>query len=434
MTQNGHDRGRWPLAPLCAEPADRTPPWPYAAPVRWIKQLIEGRDLWLDTAVAAAFTVVAVLLGSEPEPGAGWQAQDGLGIALTCLVNAPLALRRRAPLTVFAVSCSAWALFITLDYWPVVNSMGPFFALYTVASLRRRCPALACTVLVGVVWVYAGWRAGQATPAVLAQAAVFPAVGCRVGIAAQVSARRADRLAELAEQLRREQQDRMRRAVAEEQRRIARELHDVVAHHMSVINVQGGLASYVFDSEPDTARAALRTINETSQEGLGELRRMLTLLRTGPEDGARPEDAEGAPYAPMPGLSRLGEMVERVRAAGVPVDLRTEGNPRSLAPGVELCAYRVVQEALTNVIKHARPAEAVVVVTYGAEELTVTVTDDGRPERSLPANVPPSAGHGLIGMRERARLYGGTVDVGPRADGGFRVCLTLPTAARTAGE
>ncbi|MEU5225586.1 sensor histidine kinase [Streptomyces toyocaensis] len=407
--------------------------------MRWIKRLIERRDLWLDTAIAAAFTVVAVLLGGEPEPGADWQAQDGLGIALTCLVNAPLALRRRAPLTVFAVSGSAWALFITLGYWPVVNSMGPFFALYTVASLRPLRPAVVCTVLVGAVWMYAGWRAGQATPAVLAQAAVFPAVGCRAGVAAQVSARRADRLAELAEQLRREQRDRMRHAVAEEQRRIARELHDVVAHHMSVINVQGGLASYVFDSEPETARAALRTINETSQEGLGELRRMLTLLRTGPEDGTdpeglRPADAGATPYAPMPGLSRLGEMVERVRAAGVPVDLRTEGTPRSLAPGVELCAYRVVQEALTNVIKHARPADAVVVVAYGPRELTVTVTDDGRRERPLPANVPPSSGHGLIGMRERARLYGGTVDVGPRADGGFRVCLTLPTAVRTAGK
>lgn len=391
--------------------------------------------------IAVAFTVVAVLLGREPERGSGWQPQDGLGIALTCLVNAPLALRRRAPLAVFLTSASAWALFITLDYWPVVNSMGPFFALYTVAALRPLCPALACTALVGAVWVYAGWRAGQATPAVIAQAAVFPAVGCRVGIAARISARRADRLAELTAQLRREQQDRMRRAVAEEQRRIARELHDVVAHHMSVINVQGGLASYVFDSQPETARTALRTINETSQEGLGELRRMLTLLRTGPEDGTDTDpgglgdaDAGTAPYAPMPGLSRLAEMTERVRAAGVPVTLRTEGTPRSLPSGVELCAYRVVQEALTNVIKHARPAGATVVVAYGPRDLTVTVTDDGQRERSLPANVPPSSGHGLIGMRERARLYGGTVDVGPRADGGFRVCLTLPTAVRAAGK
>ncbi|MFE1511642.1 sensor histidine kinase [Streptomyces sp. DSM 116494] len=409
--------------------------------MRWIKRLIEGRDLWLDVTVAVAFTVVAVLLGREPERGAGWQAQDGVGVALTCLVNAPLAFRRRAPLTVFLVSGAAWALFIGLGYWPVVNSVGPFFALYTVAALRPLCPAVACTVLVGVVWVFAGWRAGQATPAVLAQAAVFPAVGCRAGVAARISARRADRLAELTEQLRREQRDRMRRAVAEEQRRIARELHDVVAHHMSVINVQGGLAGYVFDSDPETARTALRTIGETSQEGLGELRRMLTLLRTPPEDGAGAPadglgeaDAGATPYAPMPGLSRLGEMAERVRAAGVPVELRTEGTPRPLAPGVDLCAYRVVQEALTNVIKHARPAAATVVVAYGPRELTVAVTDDGRPKGSLPANVPSSSGHGLIGMRERARLYGGTVDVGPRADGGFGVCLTLPTAVRTTGK
>jgi signal transduction histidine kinase len=403
--------------------------------VHRITRLLERRTPWLDATIAVAFTVVAVLLGREPEPGTGWQPQDGLGIAVTCLVNAPLAVRRRAPLTVFAISGSAWALFITLDYWPVVNSMGPFLALYTVAALRSVRPAVVCTAVVGVVWVYAGWRAGQPTPAVVAQAVVFPAVGCRFGVAARVSARRADRLAELAGQLRREQADRMRRAVAEEQRRIARELHDVVAHHMSVINVQGGLARYVFDSEPDTARAALDTINETSQEGLGELRRMLTLLRTGPDDatGADPDGPDGAgttPYAPMPGLARLTEMAERVRAAGVPVDLRIQGTARPLAPGVELCAYRVVQEALTNVIKHARPADATVVVAYGRQDLTVTVTDDGTRERSLPANVPPLSGHGLIGMRERARLYGGTVDVGPRADGGFRVCLTLPTSAR----
>jgi signal transduction histidine kinase len=128
----------------------------------------------------------------------------------------------------------------------------------------------------------------------------------------------------------------------------------------------------------------------------------------------------------MPGVSRLGEMAERVTAAGVPVDLQTRGTPRPLTPGIELCAYRVVQEALTNVLKHARPANATVVVSYDPRELTITVTDDGRPHRSLPDNVPPSSGHGLIGMRERARLYGGTLDVGRRAEGGFRVRLVLP--------
>ncbi|PTM89886.1 signal transduction histidine kinase [Streptomyces sp. VMFN-G11Ma] len=397
--------------------------------------MIGRRQRWfLDVSIAVAFTVVAVLLGHEPERGADWQPQDALGIAVTCLVNAPLAARRRFPLVVFAVSSSAWVLFITLDYWPVVNSMGPFLALYTVASLRPLRPAVGCAVVMGVVWVYAGWLAGQPSPAVFAQAVVFPAVGCRFGVAARVSARRADRLAELAEQLRREQQDRMRRAVAEEQRRIARELHDVVAHHMSVINVQGGMASYVFDSAPETARSAIRTINETSHEVLGELRRMLTLLRSDPDTGgpdASPHRSDGdapgsTPYTPMPGVSRLGEMAERVTAAGVPVDLQTRGTPRPLTPGIELCAYRVVQEALTNVLKHARPAKAEVIVSYGPRELTITVTDDGRPHRSLPDNVPPSSGHGLIGMRERARLYGGTLDVGRRAEGGFRVRLVLP--------
>ncbi|MFI9580350.1 sensor histidine kinase [Streptomyces sp. NPDC052236] len=384
-----------------------------------------------------AFTAVSVLLSREPPPSSEWQTQDALGLTLTCLINAPLLARRKAPVVVCTVACSLWAVFIALDYWPVVNSMGPALALYTVASLCPLRPAVVCTVLVGAVWAYAGIRAEQGSMAtVAAQAVVFPAVACRFGIAARISTQRAERLAELARQLRHEQRDRARRAVAEEQRRIARELHDVVAHHMSVVNVQAGMAGYVFDSAPDTARGALRAIAETSHEALGELRRMLTLLRTGPDnvrDGDRADSEEGnagdTPYAPMPDLARLGEVAERVRAAGVPVDLRIEGEPRSLAPGVQLCAYRVVQEALTNVIKHAPSASATVRVEYRPGELLVHVTDDGRRDRSLPANIPPSSGLGLIGMRERARLYGGAVDVGPRAEGGFSVRLILPTSA-----
>ncbi|MEV5972172.1 ATP-binding protein [Streptomyces sp. NPDC051921] len=131
----------------------------------------------------------------------------------------------------------------------------------------------------------------------------------------------------------------------------------------------------------------------------------------------------------MPGLAGLADMTERVRAAGVPVDLTTTGTRRPLPPGTELCVYRVVQEALTNVLKHAHPARATVLVEYRPTELRVTVTDDGRSDRQDPAKLPPRSGHGLIGMRERARLYGGTVDAGPRAEGGFRVCLVLPVAS-----
>jgi signal transduction histidine kinase len=321
-----------------------------------------------------------------------------------------------------------WAGYVAAGYWPVVNCLAPMLALYTVAASRPLRTAFACAVPTGAVWLYAGCTAAKGSvPTVIVQSVVFGLVMIRFGHAARLSAERGDQLAVLSERLRREQAERSRRAVAEEQGRIARELHDVVAHHMSVISVQAGMAGYVFGSDPGAAHDALRTISDTSREGLEELRRMLAVLRT---DGPGDDGPGPASYDPVPGLGRLDEMAGRIRAAGVPVELTVTGRPRPLAPGVELCAYRVVQEALTNVLKHAHAARAEVVVAYGARQLSVTVTDDGGAGgRTDPDRIPPGAGHGLIGMRERARLYGGTVDIGPRPEGGFGVRLTLPTSA-----
>ena len=271
------------------------------------------------------------------------------------------------------------------------------------------------------LWIYAGAISADASmPSVVGQAVGFSLVLWRFGYVAR-------RSTELARQLKREQDERARREVAEERGRIARELHDVVAHHMSVISVQAGLATFVFASDPATARAALGTIAGTSGEALEELRRMLRVLRAG--DG---ESGDDAPAAPMPGLARLDEMVERVRAGGVPVELRVTGAPRPLAPGVELCAYRVVQEALTNVLKHARGASATVELAYRRRHVEVAVTDDG--EGVILDRVRPGGGHGLIGMRERAKLYGGAISIGPLSEGGFAVRLTLPTSARAAAR
>nr|WP_234044979.1 histidine kinase [Streptomyces adelaidensis] len=381
----------------------------------------------VDVGLALAFTAASMLLGHEQVPAPGWEPLDSSGYALTALVNVPVAARRRAPVAVCLIVCAAWTGYISAGYWPVVNCLAPMLALYTVAAARSPRTALGCAALTGGVWMYAGLTAQESSMAtVTVQAVVFPLVMCRFGHAARVSAERGDQLAVLTEQLRREQAERARRAVAEEQGRIARELHDVVAHHMSVISVQAGMAGYVFGSDPGAAHEALRTISDTSREGLEELRRMLAVLRT---DGNG--DARGpASYDSVPGLGRLDEMAGRIRAAGVPVELTVTGRPRPLAPGVELCAYRVVQEALTNVLKHAHAARAVVVVAYGVRQLSVTVTDDGgSKERTDPDRFLPGAGHGLIGMRERARLYGGTVHIGPRPEGGFGVRLTLPTSA-----
>ncbi|MFI1680992.1 sensor histidine kinase [Streptomyces sp. NPDC020607] len=378
------------------------------------------RPLAVDALIAVALTTVAVLLGQEPVKQ-GWIALDPLGYALVALICLPVAARSRAPLSVLLVVHLAWFVYVTVGYWPVVGTFGPMLTVYTVASLRSPRTSLACAGLMAALWIYAGAISeGASMPSVVGQAIGFSLVLWRFGYVAR-------RSAELARQLKREQDERARREVAEERGRIARELHDVVAHHMSVISVQAGLATFVFGSDPATARAALGTISGTSGEALEELRRMLRVLRA--EDGEHGGDAPGAP---MPGLARLDEMVERVRAGGVRVELRVTGIPRPVAPGVELCAYRVVQEALTNVLKHAHGAAAAVELAYRRGHIEVSVTNDG--QGVIQDRVRTGSGHGLIGMRERAKLYGGAISIGPLSEGGFAVRLTLPTSARAAAR
>ncbi|MGA4850772.1 sensor histidine kinase [Streptomyces sp. G5(2025)] len=380
------------------------------------------RPLVVDALIAVALTTVAVLLGQE-SVRQGWPELDASGYALVVLANAPAVLRGKAPVAVLLFVLVVWIVYVRAGYWPVLNTFAPMLTVYTVASLRPARVSLPCAALMGSVWIYAGVvTAGSNMGAVAAQAIGFPLVIWRFGYAAR-------RTAELARQLKLEQDERARREVAEERGRIARELHDVVAHHMSVISVQAGLATFVFGSDPATARAALGTISGTSGEALEELRRMLRVLRA---EGGEPGGGDAAPEAPMPGLARLDDMVERVRAGGVPVTLRVTGTPRPVAPGVELCAYRVVQEALTNVMKHARGAGATVELAYRARHIEVSVIDDGK--GVIQDRMRTGSGHGLIGMRERAKLYGGTISIGPLSEGGFAVRLTLPTSAQAAAQ
>ncbi|MFE1318578.1 sensor histidine kinase [Kitasatospora phosalacinea] len=383
----------------------------------------------MDSVLAALYAVGSLVLGQEAPP-APWHPVDALGRVLILLVGGALVARRVAPVPVLAVVVALWLGYIGCGYWPVVNSPAVLLALYAVAAAHRTRTAAVCAAAVGAAWLVAGLLGGRYTalPAVAVQAVAFPGVVAFLGRTAGVSAERSRRLAELTDRLRAEQELRAERAVTEERVRIARELHDVVAHHMSMVSLQAGMAGYVVEADPATAKGALETIAATSREALEELRRLLALLRVGPEHG--PDEA--AEYAPAPGLDRLEELVRRVRAAGVPTELRLEGTPFRLPPGMDLCAYRVVQEALTNVLRHAGPAAAVVLVRYAARTLTVRVTDDG----SRPA-VPDGAstgGHGLIGMHERAKIYRGTVSAGPRAGGGFEVELRLPAPHAAGGE
>ncbi|AZM89719.1 MULTISPECIES: sensor histidine kinase [Streptomyces] len=229
-------------------------------------------------------------------------------------------------------------------------------------------------------------------------------------------------LVERNQRLEKEREAQAKVAVAAERARIARELHDVVAHNVSVMVVQADGAAYVMDVAPDQAKEALQTISGTGRQALAEMRRLLGVLRTG-------EPQESEDYVPQPDVEQIEVLVEQVRAAGLTVDFEVEGAPRRLPSGVELTAYRIVQEALTNTRKHGGPdASASVRLVYFDDGLGLLVEDDGRgaAHELYEDGGADGAGHGLIGMRERIGMVGGTLDAGPRPGGGFRISALLP--------
>ncbi|MEU8525659.1 MULTISPECIES: sensor histidine kinase [Streptomyces] len=229
-------------------------------------------------------------------------------------------------------------------------------------------------------------------------------------------------LEERASRLEKEREAQAKVAVAAERARIARELHDVVAHNVSVMVVQADGAAYVLDSSPEQAKQALETISGTGRQALAEMRRLLGVLRTG-------EHQEAGEYVPQPDVQQIEDLVEQVRQAGLTVDFRIEGSPRPLPSGVELTAYRIVQEALTNTRKHGGPeAGASVRLVYFDDGLGLLVEDDGRgaTQEMYEDGGADGSGHGLIGMRERVGMVGGTLDAGPRPGGGFRISALLP--------
>jgi signal transduction histidine kinase len=330
-------------------------------------------------------------------------------VLLVVLTTAPLAFRRRYPTVAFGVMLAA--VLVTRDHSTVVTFVAVIFAAYSaVAYSRFRSVALAAVFTCAVI-VTAAFP--NTTPEVPARytALLILLPTCTVAVMMRGWRQRAG---DSAERLRRAEaghEEQTRRAVQAERARIASELHDVVTHNVSVMVVQAGAARRVLASSPADAREALFAVEASGRTAMTELRHLLGLLA--------PSGSGEAALLPQPDVGQIPALVGRVRAAGLPVELTVTGW-RPLPPGVDLAAYRVVQEALTNVLKHAGQARAQVRIEYLPGELRIAVTDDGEP-----AEVSPG-GRGLIGLRERIGVYGGKLDTGPRPGGGWRVVAVIP--------
>jgi signal transduction histidine kinase len=355
-------------------------------------------------------------------PGSGLpRGRFVLGCALVLLHTLPLVARRRFPGTVLALVVGSGLVFAALDLPPGDLGVAILVAVYSVAAYGSWSVALAGLAGVEVALVAVQLTPGRTGADTLVINMGVVAAAWLLGRFAHNYRTYAARLEERTTELEQARDELARRAVTEERLRLARELHDVVAHAMSVIAVQSGVGAHVADTNPQEAAKALAAIEATSRDTLEELRRLLGVLRQ--------EDEPQGALAPVPGLADLDSLLAEVGKAGLAVKLQINGTRPPLPAGVDLSAYRIVQEALTNVVKHAGPAHAQVVVGYRDQDVTVEVTDDGR------GAVPPASdgrvgsGHGLIGMRERVQAFGGDLQTGPRPGGGFRVAARLPFAA-----
>ncbi|MFD4793772.1 sensor histidine kinase [Streptomyces anulatus] len=340
-----------------------------------------------------------------------------------------VALRRRAPERMLLLAILVGVVQLVFDVRPGIGDFALLVITYTVATVGERWAsrlALVCSLSAAAL-SQLRWEAepGGSWPQVVFVTIIMtvPFVLAWV-LGDSLRTRRAyfDQLEERAARLEREREAQSKVAVAAERARIARELHDVVAHNVSVMVVQADGAAYVMDAAPDQAKQALETISSTGRQALAEMRRLLGVLRT----GDAPESGE---YVPQPDVEQIEDLVAQVRQTGLTVDFKVEGTPRPLPSGVELTAYRVVQEALTNTRKHGGPdAGASVRLVYFDDGLGLLIEDDGRgaAHELYEDGGADGAGHGMIGMRERVGMVGGTLDAGPRPGGGFRISALLP--------
>ncbi|WP_405395798.1 sensor histidine kinase [Microbispora hainanensis] len=337
-------------------------------------------------------------------------------LLLSAALIVPLVWRRDHPREVFAVVATVSFVQWLLDIIVVPANIAVLVALYNVVARSTLLWALAAGAVAefGLLLAMLRWSV-DAGRAWVSSSAFIVAVWL-AGIYTNTRRRYVESLVERAERAERERDQQARIAAAAERARIARELHDVVAHNVSVMVVQADGAGYAIDSDPEQARRAMQAISATGRQALAEMRRLVGVLR---HDAGSPAEE----YAPQPGVAQLGDLIKQVRDSGLPTEFTVSGTARSLPEGEQLAVYRIVQEALTNALKHGGPGtRAWVEVTYGRREIELRISDDGR-GAAAPRMV---GGHGLIGMRERAAMYGGSVDAAPRLGGGFRVVARIP--------
>ncbi|KOV85647.1 histidine kinase [Streptomyces sp. NRRL WC-3618] len=394
--------------------------------VQSVYDFLRRHPTWVDGFWAVFLFGISLLSGAvQRTPHTVSPAVNAVVTLLLCLV---VALRRRVPERMLVLAAVVGVAQLALDVEPVLADFALLVIVYSVAASGP--PWASRFALIGGLCAsplaQLRWPEEESSAAGRLALVVFLAVPFALAwvLGDSLRTRRAyfAQLEERAARLEKEREAQAKVAVAAERARIARELHDVVAHNVSVMVVQADGAAYVLDTAPDQAKKALETISGTGRQALAEMRRLLGVLRTG-------EHEEGGEYVPQPDVEQLGDLIEQCRTSGLPVDYKIEGTPRPLPSGVELTAYRIVQEALTNTRKHGGPnTGASVRLVYFDDGLGLLVEDDGKgaPHEHYEDGGVDGQGHGLIGMRERVGMVGGTLDAGPRPGGGFRISALLP--------
>jgi signal transduction histidine kinase len=396
--------------------------------VQRLYDFLRRHPTWVDTFWAVFLLGLSGVSIASTSYASGRHGTAAGAIAASAVMCVAIALRRRWPEKMLVLAGATGLAQLVLDIEPVVADFAMLVIVYTVAAVGARwasrfalASGLSAATLAQIRWP----QEHTSSPGLVALA-IFQTVPFALAwvLGDSMRTRRAyfAQLEERAARLEKEREAQAKVAVAAERARIARELHDVVAHNVSVMVVQADGAAYVLDSAPDQAKKALETISSTGRQALAEMRRLLGVLRTG-------EHKEAGEYVPQPDVEQIDDLVEQCRTSGLPVDFKVEGTPRPLPSGVELTAYRIVQEALTNTRKHGGPnTGASVRLVYFDDGLGLLVEDDGKgaPHELYEEGGADGQGHGLIGMRERVGMVGGTLDAGPRPGGGFRISALLP--------